>query len=78
MKKNTLVSWQIPFGHDGKPIPEFNGRGHGFTITDEEDGKVLVEVDTFAGEPFAGFHPVIRCTVTWLTEENPLTFNPHA
>ena len=55
MKKGTLVKW---VGQStGKP-------GHGQTISDEEDGHVLVCVlsDTGTDE-----HRVIYCTVTWLT-----------
>ena len=69
MKKGQKVSWQVSLGHDGVPLPEFNGRGHGVVISDEEDGKVLVSVETMLGEPFPGYHRVIHCTVTWLTEE---------
>jgi len=58
MKKGTRVSWLI----EGQ-----TNRGNGKTISDEQDGQVLVAVDSFAGEPPHGYHPVINCTVTWLT-----------
>jgi hypothetical protein len=60
MKKGTKVSWLVN---------EASGRGHGTVISDEDDGHVLVAVDTMAGEPNPGFHPVIHCTVTWLKVE---------
>jgi len=61
MKKGTKVSWLAK----GATV-----RGHGVTITDEEDGHVLVAVDggVFENIP-ADYHVVIRCTVTWLTVE---------
>ena len=37
--------------------------GSGMTITDEQDGHVLVSVDAAPGYR----HPVIYCAVTWLT-----------
>lgn len=52
MKKNTHVSWTTNLG-----IP-----GSGITISDEDDGHVLVAVLS-EGE----VHHVIWCTVTWLT-----------
>lgn len=58
MKKNTNVSWLVA----GAAM-----RGHGKTITDEEAGKILVAVESMAGEPNPGYHAVICCTVTWLT-----------
>jgi hypothetical protein len=61
MKKGTKVSWLA----EGERV-----RGHGVTISDEEDGHVLVAVDggVLAGIPKA-YHIVIYCTVTWLTVE---------
>lgn len=58
MKKGTKVSWTLG-----------TGSGRGTTISDEDDGLVLVRVETFAGEPNPGYHQVISCTVTWLTVE---------
>lgn len=60
MKKGTQVSWQV----EGAP-----GRGNGATIADEDNGCILVKVNSMQGEPFVGFHPVIYCTVSWLTVE---------
>jgi hypothetical protein len=74
MKKGMKVSWQI------------NGagrRGIGTTISDEDGGTILVAVEDFGlllpddgwnlvnvvSGPL-GFHPVIHCTVTWLTVES--------
>ena len=62
MKKGTKVSWQVK----GAPM-----RGSGLVISDEEDGMVLVRVDTLDGSPNPGYHIVISCTVTWLTVEQP-------
>lgn len=61
MKKNTRVSWLA----EGATI-----RDHSITISDEENGKVLVAVNggTFEYIPSA-YHMVIQCTVTWLTIE---------
>jgi hypothetical protein len=61
MKKGTKVSWLA----EGAEI-----RGHGVTISDEQDGRVLVAVDNGVFEyiPIA-YHMVIWCTVTWLTVE---------
>jgi hypothetical protein len=61
MKKGSIVSWLA----SGATV-----RGRGITITDEEDGAILVAVDggTFENIPSA-YHVVIRCTVTWLTIE---------
>jgi hypothetical protein len=61
MKKGTKVSWLA----EGATV-----RGHGVTISDEENGSVLVAVDggVFECLPSA-YHMVIHCTVTWLTEE---------
>lgn len=42
-------------------------RGNGTVITDEQDGQVLVAVNTLDGSPNPGYHQVINCTVTWLT-----------
>lgn len=59
MKKNTVVSWQIT----GQ-----NCRGTGLTISDEDEGgMILVRVNNLGDEPPLGYHPVISCTVTWLT-----------
>lgn len=63
MKKGTKVSWQLTLGTETAPT-----RGNGVTISDEEDGKVLVAVNDL-GFGFQGYHPVIQCTVTWLTVE---------
>lgn len=60
MKPNTKVSWLVT----GMKI-----RGNGVIITDLGNGKVLVSVNSMSGEPNAGFHPVIYCTITWLTVE---------
>lgn len=68
MKKNTKVSWRVDFGNSPTK-PFYIGRGTGVLISDESDGRVLVAVDTMAGEPFPGYHSVIYCTVTWLTVE---------
>lgn len=70
MKKGTPVSWQLPKGLG--PIGGKPPRGSGVTIADEVDGHVLVAVDTLAGEPNPGFHQVIWCAVTWLTDETPV------
>ena len=62
MKKGTNVSWLL----SGQ-----TGRGHGVTIADEENGHVLVAVDYMTSDDIVplGYHPVIYCTVTWLTVE---------
>ena len=60
MKKGTKVSWLV----EGN-----TQRGNGLVISDEENGMVLVRVDTLHGEPNPGYHIVISCTVTWLTVE---------
>ena len=52
MKKSTKVTWQTKDGNTG----------FGITISDEEDGHILVAILT-DGEK----HHVIWCTVTWLT-----------
>ena len=65
MKKGTRVSWRIHLPSDVIP----RSLGHGTVITDEEDGKVLVAVDSLQGESNPGYHIVICCTVTWLTVE---------
>jgi len=62
MTKGTTVTWQI----DKAPC-----RGRGITISDEENGNILVAVDTLRGEPFPGYHQVIFCSVTWLSVEFP-------
>lgn len=61
MKKGIRVSWLA----EGATF-----RGHGVTISDEEDGRVMVACDkgTFEMIPLA-YHVVIHCTVTWLTVE---------
>jgi len=61
MKKGTKVSWLAA----GATV-----RGHGVTISDEENGHVMVAVDSGVFEyiPLA-YHVVIHCTVTWLTVE---------
>lgn len=61
MRMGTKVSWLVAGNVQ---------RGNGVTITDEApDGTILVAVNSMFGEPNAGFHPVIHCTVTWLTIE---------
>lgn len=61
MKKGTLVSWQVT----GE-----TKRGFGVVRSDEDEcGGVLVAVNNLGDEPFRGYHPVIYCTVTWLTVE---------
>lgn len=72
MKKGTKVSWTtgngVARGSDGTrtagglPLPHTTG--HGVTISDEEDGTILVAVHSM-GE----MHHVIHCAVTWLTAE---------
>lgn len=60
MKKSTRVGWTLK---DGTP-------GTGTVISDEENGRVLVAVDPKLDAPSAftrEVHPVIFCTVTWLT-----------
>lgn len=61
MKKGTKVSWLA----EGATV-----RGTGVTISDEDNGCVLVAVDkgVFEAIPLA-YHMVIHCTVTWLTVE---------
>ena len=65
MKKNTKVSWQVLVPGADHLCP----RGHGHTISDEANGQILVSVESLMGEPNPGYHQVINCTVTWLTEE---------
>ena len=63
MKKNTIVSWLIQGAEN---------RGHGKTISNEDEyGCILVAADYFGeeNEKILGYHPVIHCTVTWLTVE---------
>ena len=60
MKKGLKVSWLVAGA---------KSRGSGVIISDEENGRVLVAVDTLEGEPNPGYHIVIHCTVTWLTVE---------
>lgn len=61
MKKGTKVSWLIE---------NHTVRGNGTVISDEEDGHVMVAVNTLDNsETPLGYHPVIYCTVTWLTVE---------
>lgn len=59
MKKGTKVSWTIK----GR-----NGCGTGTVVMDEDDGYVFVAVDQQPGETSPGYHAVIHCTVTGLTE----------
>jgi len=60
MKKGTKVSWLV----DGCAK-----RGNGITISDEDDtGHIVVAVNSLMGEVL-NYHPVINCTVTWLTVE---------
>lgn len=59
MQAGTKVSWQTDNGPGVPPTI-----GHGVTITDEDDGHILV-ADLSAGQK----HHVIWCTVTWLTPE---------
>ena len=49
--------------------------GYGKVISDEENGCVLVAVDTLDGSPNPGYHIVIHCTVTWLTPVD-IAINP--
>jgi hypothetical protein len=62
MKKGTRVSWLA----ENERV-----RGHGVTISDEENGRVLVAVDGGVLMPgiSPAYHLVIYCTVTWLTVE---------
>lgn len=62
MRKYTKVSWLA----EGATV-----RGHGTTISNEENGRILVAVEggVFENIPTA-YHMVICCTVTWLTIEN--------
>lgn len=61
MKKGTRVSWLA----EGASV-----RGHGVTISDEENGHVLVAIDGgVLYEIPVAYHMVIYCTVTWLTVE---------
>ena len=60
MKKGTKVSWTTGNGNGFDRTT-----GHGVTLSDEEDGHVLVAVLS-DGEK----HHVIYCTVTWLTVES--------
>jgi hypothetical protein len=53
MKKNRKVSWTTRDGN----------QGFGVTVSDEEEGHILVAVLS-DGEK----HHVIWCTVTWLTD----------
>lgn len=62
LKRGTRVGWTLKDGTQGQ----------GVTASDEEDGKVLVAVDPLQPAPglrqsSLEFHPVIYCTVTWLT-----------
>lgn len=42
------------------------------TRSDEDEvGGIMVAVSNFGDESFPGYHPVIYCTVTWLTVEQP-------
>jgi hypothetical protein len=60
LRKGTKVSWLI-----NPNMP--SRRGQGTVLSEEDDGHVFVSVDTFEGEANPGYHPVIYCTVTWLT-----------
>jgi len=62
MKKGTKVGWTTKngVGLDGNPLPPTPGWGT--TISDSEDGKIQVAVESM-GE----MHHVIWCNVTWLT-----------
>jgi hypothetical protein len=63
MKKGTKVSWLVQNQIQGATI-----RGYGVTISDEENGHILVAVNGGVIENIpAAYHPVIYCTVTWLT-----------
>ncbi len=67
MKKYTRVGWTLKDG----------SKGTGQTISDEDDGHVLVAVDPLVQatdgsyrqltQASQEFHPVIHCAVTWLT-----------
>jgi len=60
VKRGARVGWTLK---DGTP-------GKGTVISDEADGHVLVAVDPKPDAPSAftrEVHPVIYCTVTWLT-----------
>jgi hypothetical protein len=63
MKKGINVSWKL----EG-----FEARGSGVTLSDEENGYVLVAVNNFgygSEVPALKYHPVIWCAVTWLMVE---------
>ncbi len=61
IRKGTKVSWLA----EGATV-----RGHGVTISDEENGRVLVAVDGGVLDTIpTAYHMVIYCTVTWLTVE---------
>jgi hypothetical protein len=68
MKKGTRVSWMVtgPTGLDDMGSEQ----GHGITISDEEDGHILVAVDSDVLPVIPSpYHMVIYCAVTWLTVE---------
>jgi hypothetical protein len=67
VKKGTKVSWTTGNGTAGG-ADLLRTVGHGVTIADEDDGKILVAVHSM-GE----MHHVIWCNVTWLTAEAPPT-----
>lgn len=61
MKKGTKVSWKLK---------DNAGTGTGTVLTDEEDGRVQVAVETQSGggqTTAYEMHFIIWCTVTWLT-----------
>lgn len=65
MTKGTPVSWQI----EGAPY-----RGSGITVGNEDNSQIAVAVDTFGlihedtGKNDMGYHPMIWCNTTWLTD----------
>lgn len=62
MKKGTQVAWTLKSGETGE----------GETLSDEENGKVLVAIHRRDGADVE-MHFVIHCNVTWLTELQPIT-----
>lgn len=61
MKKGKKVTWKIDAG-------TYSPVGNGVTLSDEEDGHVIVAVNVLGSEQAPlGYHPVIYCAVTWLT-----------
>lgn len=71
MKKGTKVGWFLQGGSQS---------GSGEVISDEENGHVLVAVNSLRGESpeNLGYHPVIRCAVTWLNVLAPAPATPPA